>query len=126
MLGFGGAKVKKLEKCEIKAFLGAGSHFEGKLSFDEVVRIDGEFNGEIQSSDTLIIGDTAEVEGSIQVGHLILSGKFNGQVVASAGIELLGDARVSGVLQTPQLKIAETVSFNGEIKMPAKESGTAK
>ena len=113
--------MKKLEKCEIKAFLGAGSHFEGKLSFDEVVRIDGKFSGEIQSSDTLIIGDTAEVEASIQVGHLILSGKFKGQVVASAGIELLGAARVSGVLQTPQLKIAETVNFNGEIKMPSTE-----
>jgi cytoskeletal protein CcmA (bactofilin family) len=116
--------VKKLEKCEIKAFLGAGSHFEGKLSFDEVVRIDGRFNGEIQSSDTLIIGDTAEVEGSIEVGHLILSGKFKGQVVASAGIELLGAACVSGVLQTPQLKVADTVNFNGEIKMPSKETGS--
>jgi cytoskeletal protein CcmA (bactofilin family) len=58
------------------------------------------------------------------VGHLILSGKFKGQVVASAGIELLGAACVSGVLQTPQLKVADTVNFNGEIKMPSKETGS--
>jgi len=125
LLGCGGNRVKKIEKSEIKAFLGAGSYFEGKLSFDEVVRIDGKFSGEIQSSDTLIIGDTAEVEGSIQVGLLILSGKFKGQVVASTGIELLGKARVTGLLQTPQLKIAETVNFNGEIKMPSTDAASS-
>lgn len=122
MLEFGGSRVKKLEKCEIKAFLGAGSHFEGKLSFDEVVRIDGKFSGEIHSTDTLIIGDSGEVDGSVEVGHLTLSGKFKGQVIASAGIELLGAAHVNGILQTPQIKIAETVTFNGEIKMPSPET----
>ena len=110
-------KGKLMEKAEIKAFLGPGSQFEGKLSFDEMVRLDGRFSGEIRSSDTLVVGDTAEVDGEISVGSLVLSGKFKGNIVASQRVELLNPAQVEGVISTPLLKIEEKVIFNGEIHM---------
>lgn len=108
---------KSLEKADIKAFLGPGSQFEGKLSFDEMVRLDGSFSGEVRSSDTLVVGDTGEIEGNIQVGCLILSGRFRGNIVATERVELLEPAQVEGVIETPLLKIDEKVIFNGEIKM---------
>ncbi|WP_303721890.1 polymer-forming cytoskeletal protein [Malonomonas rubra] len=110
-------KPMAIDKAEIKAFLGPGSKFEGKLSFDEMVRLDGSFCGEIKSSDTLIVGDTAEIEGDISVGALILSGRFTGNIVASSLVELRAPAKVEGSLQTPVLKIEENVIFNGDIKM---------
>lgn len=128
---FGGKRQEKTEvkkpvaidKADIKAFLGPGSRFEGKLSFDEMVRLDGHFFGEIKSSDTLVVGDTAEIEGDIQVGALILSGVFKGTIKATTAVELRAPARVTGAIEAPQLKIEEKVIFNGEIKMgdPAAE-----
>ncbi len=106
-----------LDKADIKAFLGPGSRFEGKMSFDEMVRLDGIFSGEIKSSDTLIVGDSAEIDGSIRVGSLILSGSFKGEIKASTSVELRAPARVEGSIETPILKIDEKVIFNGEIKM---------
>ena len=106
-----------MEKSDIKAFLGPGSQFEGKLSFDEMVRLDGRFIGEIRSSDILVVGDTAEVEGEIHVGSLVLSGNFKGNIIASQRVELLEPAQVEGVIETPLLKIDEKVVFNGQIKM---------
>jgi len=117
-------KVVSLDKADIKAFLGPGSQFEGKLSFDEMVRLDGRFIGEIRSSDSLVVGDSAEIEGEIHVGCLILSGSFKGNIVASQKVELLEPARVEGVIETPLLKMEEKVIFNGEIRMtgtPKKE-----
>ena len=121
---FGGKKqettMKKpiaIDKADIKAFLGPGSRFEGKLSFDEMVRLDGIFSGEINSSDTLIVGETAEIDGAIQVGALILSGHFKGSIKATTMVELRAPAQVEGTVETPSLKIAEKVIFNGEIKM---------
>ncbi len=110
-----------MEKADIKAFLGPGSQFEGKLSFDEMVRLDGRFIGEIRSSDTLVVGDTAEVEGDIYVGTLVLSGSFKGNIIASQRVELLDPARVEGVIETQLLKIEEKVIFNGEIRMTGTE-----
>lgn len=110
-------KPVAIDKADIKAFLGPGSRFEGKLSFDEMVRLDGSFNGEIKSSDTLVVGETAVIEGKIAVGTLVLSGRFSGDVVASEMIELRAPAQVDGTLETPLLKIEEKVIFNGAIKM---------
>ena len=44
---------------DVNTLVGRGSHFEGKMTFEGVVRIDGSFEGEIVSSDTLIIGEGA-------------------------------------------------------------------
>ena len=110
-------KPVSIEKADIKAFLGPGSRFEGKLSFDEMVRLDGSFTGEIVSSDTLVVGETAQIEGDIQVGALVLSGRFKGNVVATSSVELRAPAQVEGTIETPVLKIEEKVIFNGQIKM---------
>ncbi|MFO7765325.1 MAG: polymer-forming cytoskeletal protein [Pelovirga sp.] len=110
-------KPVAIDKADIKAFLGQGSRFEGKLNFDELVRLDGSFTGEITSSDTLIVGDTANIDGQISVGALILSGKFTGGIKATTMVELKAPAEVEGTIETPSLKIDEKVIFNGEIKM---------
>ena len=130
---FGGKKKEQTEmkkpvaidKADIKAFLGPGSRFEGKLSFDEMVRLDGSFSGEIKSSDTLVVGETAVVDGDIQVGALILSGQFKGKIIASSFVELRAPAKVEGSIESPVLKIEERVIFNGEVKMTTAASGQA-
>ena len=127
---FGGKKqepvdMKKpvaIEKADIKAFLGAGSRFEGKLTFDEMVRLDGVFSGEISSTDTLVVGETAEIQGTISVGALVLSGRFDGDIKATTTVELRSPAQVTGSIETPSLRIEEKVLFNGEIKMSGNNS----
>lgn len=110
-------KSVSIDKADIKAFLGPGSRFEGKLSFDEMVRLDGSFVGEINSSDTLVVGESARVEGDIRVGALILSGTFKGNIQATSMVELRAPARVEGNIDTPVLKMDEKVMFNGQISM---------
>ncbi len=119
-------KPVAIDKADIKAFLGPGSRFEGKLSFDEMVRLDGIFSGEIKSSDSLIVGETAEIEGSINVGSLILSGRFKGDIKATTMVELRAPAQVEGTIETPSLKVDEKVLFNGEIKMPVNAAADIK
>jgi len=111
-------KDKPIEKTDIKAFLGPGSQFEGKLIFDEIVRMDGTFRGEVTSKDVLIVGDTANIEGEINVGTFILSGRFKGNVKAAGRVELRSPAQVEGNIETPKLVIEEGVIFNGQLVMP--------
>ena len=40
----------------LTAFIDQGSDFDGKLTFKDTVRIDGSFQGEISSENTLIVG----------------------------------------------------------------------
>ena len=110
-------KETPIEKSDIKAFLGPGSQFEGKLVFNEIVRLDGAFRGEVTSHDTLIVGDSADIQADVQVGTLILSGKFKGNVKAKTRVELRAPANVDGTIETPALSVEDGVTLNGTISM---------
>ena len=107
----------KTPKEEINAFLGKDTEFEGKFSFTGAVRIDGKFTGEIESSGTLIVGETAMIESQIHVADMIISGEVNGDVVADNKIEISVPGKLFGNIQTPKLVIEEGVIFEGKCKM---------
>jgi len=120
-------KETPLEKSEIKAFLGPGSQFEGKLVFNEIVRLDGAFRGEVTSRDTLIVGETADIQAEVEVGTLILSGRFKGNIKAKTKVELRAPAQVDGGIETPALSIEDGVILNGTVTMSTgQESGLTK
>lgn len=106
-----------MAKDEINAFLGAGTHYQGKLNFEGSVRIDGSFTGEILSEGTLIIGKDAKVEGQIKVGQLILSGNLQGEIDANRKIVLHKTANLVGSLQTPVLVMEEGAILEGQVAM---------
>lgn len=114
-------KDNSIEKGDIKAFLGPGSQFDGKLLFDEIVRMDGTFRGEVVSRGTLIVGETADLQAEINVGTLILSGQFKGNITATAKVELRAPAKVEGNIQSPVLVVEEGVQLNGSLSMKAGE-----
>jgi cytoskeletal protein CcmA (bactofilin family) len=118
-------KETPIEKSEIKAFLGPGSQFEGKLVFNEIVRLDGAFRGEVTSHDTLIVGESADIQADVQVGTLILSGKFKGNVKAKSRVELRAPANVDGAIETPALSVEDGVILNGTIIMTTGETSSA-
>lgn len=122
--GKGVMRKESIEKSEIKAFLGPGSQFEGKLLFNEIVRLDGSFRGEINSRDTLIVGETAEIQAEVTVGTLVLSGRFKGNIKALQRVELRSPAQVEGNIETPVLVVEEGVLLNSSLVMKPAEGGS--
>lgn len=98
---------------EITTLLGRGATFEGKLTFEGTVRIDGRFKGEVFSDDVLVIGEGAQVEATIDVGEVIIQGSVVGNVTAKRSIEIHAPGRVKGDLHTPSLQIDKGVIFEG-------------
>ena len=107
----------KTPKEEINAFLGKDTEFEGRFSFTGAVRIDGKFSGEIESSGTLIVGETATIKSQIHVVDMIISGEVDGDIVAENKIEISVPGKLFGNIQTPKLVIEEGVIFEGKCKM---------
>ena len=110
------------DQGQIRAFLGDGTEFEGLLSFDGTVRIDGRFKGEIQTNDTLIIGESGHVEAEVKAGHCIIMGGMVGNVRASGKVEVASTGKVIGNLFTPVLIVQEGGAIEGSISMK-KEAG---
>jgi cytoskeletal protein CcmA (bactofilin family) len=102
---------------DIHTLLGKGSEFEGKLTFEGQVRIDGKFNGQIFTKDSLVIGDGARVQAEIHAGTVIIHGTVEGNVKATQLIELKQPGRVKGNLEAPALSMDRGVIFEGTLKM---------
>lgn len=104
---------------EINALLGRGTEYEGKLTFEGRVRVDGRFKGDIFSEGMLILGDGAFVEASVDVGTLIVrGGTLVGDVRATHLVEIHSGGSVRGDIETPQIFIDKGVVFEGRCVMP--------
>jgi cytoskeletal protein CcmA (bactofilin family) len=114
-------------KDEINAFLGVGTTYRGRLDFTGSVRIDGMFEGEIESEGTLVVGREAAITGQVRVGQLVLGGTLSGDVVAGTRVTLHKTARFTGTMTSPALSVEEGAQMDGELRMssPTGQSGRA-
>ncbi|MBI2773833.1 MAG: polymer-forming cytoskeletal protein [Chloroflexi bacterium] len=108
-----------------RTVIGPGTDFNGKLSFEGTLRIDGTFTGEIVTNDTLIVSETARVNAQITCGTLIVSGEINGNIEAKTAAEFHKPAKIRGDVTTPSLSFEKGVFFHGQSRMVAEESEEA-
>ncbi len=106
---------KKIE--EVRAFLGKGTEFEGKLLFTGSVRIDGRFSGEIMGGGTLNIGEGAFIEADICVDNILISGEVCGNLEIKKRSEIFSRGNLRGQLKTPALVVHEGAVFEGSCQM---------
>ncbi len=102
----------------ITAFLGKETYFKGVIQFEGTMRIDGKVEGEIVSDHTLIIGETAEIDGQVNVKTVVCGGKVSGEIASGESLQLVKPAKVRAKIRTQSLLIEEGVLFNGECEMP--------
>jgi cytoskeletal protein CcmA (bactofilin family) len=105
---------------EISVFLGKSCLFKGKMTFEGVFRLDGKVEGEIFRSGTLIISETAVVNGKVEVDALILNGMVEGEVNARERVEIHSRGKLYGSVSAPALVIQDGGMFEGNCKMGSK------
>lgn len=111
--------LHSIEGKDVIATLGKGSEFEGKLTFEGAVKVDGRFQGEIFSKGTLIIGQNADIRAEISVSSVVVQGKVIGNIHAPNCVELHAPACLKGNIVTPCLYIEKGVVFEGSTSMEA-------
>src|SRR5207245_7287176 len=92
---------------DLTAFIDEGSEIEGKYTFQGTVMLNGKFSGEIDSSDSLIIGEKGSVNATVRAGIVLINGEDIGNDFATQRVELRGTARVYGDIEAPVIVVAE-------------------
>ena len=90
------------------------AEFKGSLKFKDSLRIDGSFEGEIDSQGTLFVGRPGLVKAEIHVGNIIVEGKIEGNIICDDKIDLRSTAKIFGDIQAVRLTIAEGVNIVGK------------
>jgi cytoskeletal protein CcmA (bactofilin family) len=112
-----GVWEKKKETEEIKAFLGQGAEFIGKLIFNGSVRIDGNFQGEIHGQGSLVVGQGALVKADIEVKSVYISGDVQGNIEVKEKINIHPTGKFLGDVHTPVFIMEEGAFFDGKSHM---------
>ena len=105
---------------EVSTILDKDSTFEGKMTFEGCVLINGKFKGEIFSDGVLIVGEGGVVEGQIEIGQIEIKGEVRGNITAKDKIEINAPAVVQGDIAAPSLIIKEGAVFEGNCSMGRK------
>jgi cytoskeletal protein CcmA (bactofilin family) len=110
---------------DLNALLGRGSEFEGKLTFEGTVRIDGKFTGSIVTNDVLVVGEGAKISAEISCGTIIVHGEVQGNIRAKNAVELHHPAKMRGNVESPSLMVEKGVIFEGQSKMENLDKGSS-
>ncbi len=93
------------------SLLAADLLFEGNISGDGELLIDGAVKGDIHVA-RLVVGERAHVEGTIRGGIIEIRGTVNGNIEGKA-VRLLESAHVEGDITHEQLSIDVGAFFQG-------------
>jgi cytoskeletal protein CcmA (bactofilin family) len=100
-------KKREIDETNITGFFDKNTKINGELEFKGSFRIDGYFQGKINSESILIVGKNGKVEADIKVGNVIISGETKGNIHAKEKVEIHSSGRVFGNIISPKLSIEE-------------------
>lgn len=99
------------------SILSHGLKFDGKLTSEGNVRIDGDFTGDILINGNLTLGEKSIVKANIRATNITISGKIDGTVEASEKVVLESTSRLVGDIKAKILVVNEGSVFDGKSKM---------
>jgi len=106
---------KKLEEKT----LDVDAAMQGSLSFKDPVnlRINGKFEGTLDTRGNLTIGSTAVISADIIGDNIIVGGRVKGKITAKERLTLLPQAIVEGHIYPARLNVAEGAVLEGQCSM---------
>ena len=109
----------KKSDSETQKALEVDASFQGHLTFKDAVnlRINGYFEGMLETKGELWIGEHAVVKASISGDKITVAGSVAGELTASSEIRLVSTAKVKGALKAPSLNLEKGCLFDGEARM---------
>jgi cytoskeletal protein CcmA (bactofilin family) len=87
----------------------------GKLVFQEPVRIEGNFRGEVSSSDLVVISEGGAVNGRLKSPRLLILGELQGDITGSKSVVLGPRSRVRGRIESETLTVCEGARLEGDL-----------
>jgi cytoskeletal protein CcmA (bactofilin family) len=101
---------------KIETVIGPNCRINGMLQSDGGIRIEGIFDGHIQTTGNLVIADTAKVVAEVQAYNVVVSGSLKGNVTANR-VEITGSGKLWGDLNVNSLLLNEGAFLKGQTNM---------
>ena len=97
--------------------ISAGTVIKGEIQSPYDIRIDGTFEGKVQTKGRVVVGESASVKGDVICENIDLWGKMEGNVFVKNTLALKEGCVVDGNLNVRKISVELGSSFNGTCRM---------
>lgn len=110
---------KSVERLD--TFIGRLTNSKGDITTQGSIRIDGQVEGNITATETVISGTESYIKGNITCNEALISGRVEGNITVNHNVELYSGAYVLGDITCGNLIIGKDCFFEGKCHMHGKE-----
>lgn len=102
---------------KIDTILGKNAKFTGTLKASGLMRIEGQFDGDMECDGDLIIGESASVTANVKARNAIVAGAYEGNICLDGKLELKNTGKLTGDVKAAGLLVEDGAFFNGKCEM---------
>jgi cytoskeletal protein CcmA (bactofilin family) len=110
-------KSSKSKNSIITTIIGSDASLKGTIDSQESLRIEGAFEGTINSKGEIFVGEGAVVNADIYGRRVVVAGEVRGMIEAVNGLEITGTGRVYGDITGDRLIVDEGAVYKGNVNM---------
>ena len=110
------------ESQDIETVVGPSIKVKGNFTGKGSIIINGQVEGNIQSNDTVFVGEEAKIIGSIDSTKAVINGEVNGNIKIKDCLELKTTARINGDIKCSVLSVEKGLVFNGKCSMSTEKN----
>jgi cytoskeletal protein CcmA (bactofilin family) len=114
----------------IESLIGTTTVIEGDVMFTGGLRIDGKVKGNVaattgnpEANSTLVVSESAHIEGEIRAAHVVINGAVDGPIYVTEFLELQPKARVRGDVHYKTLEIHLGATIDGKLEHTGGDAG---
>ena len=111
------AKIEMTSNVNAISRISAGTIIKGEIISPTDIRIDGTFDGKLQSKGRVVVGETAVIKGDIVCDNVDLWGKVEGNLFVKDTLALKEGCVVNGNLHIRKISVELGATFNGNCRM---------
>jgi cytoskeletal protein CcmA (bactofilin family) len=102
---------------DFPTIIGPDATFKGEMNFEKGLRLQGRFDGKINTAGRLHVAKEATMQADVEAGAIVVEGEVKGNMHANDRIELKQSARYEGDLQASKLVVDEGAIFSGHVSV---------
>lgn len=110
-------KTNSIPSQDFDTLIGSNATFDGSLKTSGLLRIDGIFNGDIEVTGDIVVGQEGKILGNVKTNNMEICGIVEGNIIASDHLKISSTGKLFGDIEVGSFIVEEKAMFDGKCRM---------
>lgn len=105
------------DNTQAETVVGPSVKIQGDLNSEGNIRIEGQVNGKVKTTQNVFVGQGAKIAADVLAGSAVIAGEVLGNMKISGNLILQSTAKVNGDIACSILRVEDGAQFTGKCSM---------